>query len=45
VQGEEAEKTERRRGDKATNLWGIDGIEVEIFDFGSDEYAFAQGLV
>ena len=45
MEGEEAEKSERRRGDKATNLWSIDGIEVEILDFGSDERAFPQGLV
>ena len=45
MESEEAEKAERCRGDKATDLWGIDGIEVEIFDFGSDEHAFAQGLV
>ena len=45
VQGEEAEEAKRGRGNKTANLWGIDGIEVEIFDFGSDERAFAQGLV
>ena len=45
MEGEEAEKSERRRGDKATNLWSIDGIEVEILNFGSDERAFPQGLV
>jgi len=45
MEGEEAEEAKRGRGNKTTNLWGIDGIEVEIFDFGSDEHAFAQGLV
>ena len=45
MQGEEAEEAERRRGDKTADLWGVDGIEVEIFDFGSDERAFPQGLV
>ena len=45
MQGEEAEEAKRGRGNKTANLWGIDGIEVEIFDFGSDEHAFAQGLV
>jgi hypothetical protein len=29
-------KTERRRGDKATDLWSINGIEVEILNFGPD---------
>lgn len=45
VESEEAEKSEGSRGDKAPDLWNIDRIEVEIFDFGSDESAFPQGLV
>ena len=45
MESEEAEKAERRCGDKAPDLWNIDRIEVEIFDFGSDECAFPQGLV
>jgi len=45
VKSEEAEKSERCRGDKATDLWSINGIEVEILNFGPDERAFAQGLV
>ena len=42
---EEAEKSERRRGDKTADLGGVDGVEIEILDFGSDEGAFPQGLV
>ena len=45
MEGEKAEKAKRCRRNKAADLWSIDGIEVEIFDFGSDERAFAQGLV
>ena len=45
MEGEEAEKAERRRGDKTADLGSIDGIEVEILDFGPDERAFPQGLV
>jgi len=45
VKGEEAEKSEGSRGYKTADLRGIDGIEVEILNFGSDERAFAQGLV
>jgi hypothetical protein len=41
VKGEEAEKSEGSRGYKTADLGGIDGIEVEILDFGSDERAFA----
>jgi len=45
VEGEEAKEAERRRGDKAPDLWNIDRIEVEIFNFRPDERAFPQGLV
>jgi len=45
MEGEEAEETERRRGNKATDLGGIDGIEVEILDFRTDQGALAQGFV
>ena len=45
MEGEEAEKAERRRRHKPTNLWGIDGIEVEILNFRPDESAFPRGLV
>ena len=45
MEGEEAEETERRRRNKATDLGGIDGIEVEILDFGTDQGALAQGFV
>ena len=45
VKSEEAEKSERRCGDKAPDLWGVDGIEVEILNFRPDERAFPQGLV
>ena len=45
VKSEEAEKAERCRGDKTADLWRIDGIEIEILDFGPYEGAFAQGLV
>ena len=45
MEGEKAEKAKRCRRNKAADLWSIDGIEVEILDFGSDERAFPQGLV
>lgn len=45
VKCEEAEKSERRRGDKTADLGGVDRVEIEILDFGPDECAFAQGLV
>ena len=45
VEGEKAEEVERRRGDKATNLWGIDWVEIEILDFGSDQGGFAERLI
>jgi hypothetical protein len=45
MEGEEAEKAQRFRRYKTADLWGIDGIEVEILNFGPDERAFAQGLV
>ena len=45
MEGEEAEEAERRRGDKTADLGGVDGVEIEIFDFGPDERAFPQGLV
>ena len=45
MESEEAEKAERCRGDKTADLWGIDRVKIEILDFGSDEHAFAQGLV
>ena len=37
VKCEEAEKSERRRGDKTADLGGVDGVEIEILDFGSAE--------
>ena len=45
MEGEEAEKSKRRRGDETADLWGIDGIEIEILNFRPDESAFPQGLV
>jgi len=45
VEGEEAKKAERRRGDKAPDLCSINGIEVEVLNFRPDERAFPQGLV
>ena len=45
MEGEEAEETERRCGDKATDLGCIDGVEVEIFDYGSNQGVLAQGLI
>ncbi len=45
VEGEEAEEAEGSGGDKAANLGGIDRVEIEILDLGSDKRAFAQGLV
>ena len=45
MQGEEAEEAQRRRGDKTAELGGVDGVEIEILDFGSDQRALAQGLV
>ena len=45
MKGEEAKEADRRRGNKATDLWEIDGVEIEILDFGPDERAFSQGLV
>ena len=37
MESEEAEKAERCRGDKTADLWGIDRVEIEILDFGTDE--------
>jgi len=37
MEGEKTKEAERRYGDKATDLWGIDRVEIEILDFGSDE--------
>ena len=37
MEGEEAEEAEGSERNKATNLWGVDGIEVEVFDFGSNQ--------
>ena len=45
MEGEEAEKSEGRRGDKTADLWGIDGIEVKVFDFRPNESTFSQGHV
>ena len=45
MEGEEAEETERRRGNKATDLGGIDGVEVEILDYGSNQGVLAQGHI
>ena len=45
MEGEEAEKSKRRRGDETADLWGIDRIEIELLDFGPYERAFAQCLV
>ena len=45
MEGEEAEEAERARRNKTADLWGIDGIEVEILNFRPDESAFPQGLV
>jgi hypothetical protein len=45
VKSEEAEKSERCRGYKSADLGGVDGVEIEILDFGPDERAFPQGLV
>ena len=45
VKGEEAEKSEGSRGYKTADLWGVDGIEVEILNFRPGERAFPQGLV
>ena len=45
MEGEEAEEAKRGRGNKTADLWGIDGIEVEILNFRPDESAFPQGLV
>ena len=45
MEGEEAEKSKRGRGDETADLWGIDRIEIELLDFGPYERAFAQCLV
>ena len=45
MEGEEAEKAERRRGDKTADFGRVHRVEVEILDFGPDESAFPQGLV
>ena len=45
MEGEEAEEAKRGRGNKTADLWGIDGIEVEILNFRPDESAFPQCLV
>ena len=41
MEGEEAEEAKRGRGNKTADLWDIDGIEVEILDFGADQSVFA----
>jgi hypothetical protein len=45
MEGEEAEKSERLRGDKTADLRGINRVEIEILNFRPDESVFAQGLV
>jgi len=41
MEGEKTKEAERRCGDKATDLWGIDRVEIEVLDFGPDQRAFA----
>jgi hypothetical protein len=36
MEGEEAEEAEWGGGNKAADLWSINGIEVEILNFGPD---------
>ena len=45
MEGEEAKKAERRRRGKAADLWGVDRIEVKVFDFGSYQGRFAQNFI
>jgi len=45
MEGEEAEEAEGHRGDKTADLGCIDGVEVEILDFGSNQGVLAQGLI
>jgi hypothetical protein len=45
MEGEKTKEAERRCGDKATDLWGIDRVEIEILDFGSDECCFSESLI
>ena len=45
VKSEEAEKSERCRGYKSADLGGVDGVEIEVLDFGPDKRAFPQGRV
>jgi len=45
VEGEEAKEAEGGGGHKTADLGGIDGVKVEILNFGPDERAFPPGLV
>jgi hypothetical protein len=45
VEGEKTKEAQGGRRNKAADLWRIDGIEIEILDFGPYEGAFPQGLV
>ena len=45
MESEEAEKAERRCGDKAPDLGGIDWIEVDILDLRSNQGGLAESLV
>jgi len=45
MEGEEAEEAERRRGDKTADLRGIDRVEIEILNFGSNQACFTQNFI
>jgi hypothetical protein len=45
MEGEEAEEAERRRGDKTADFWGIDRVEIEILNFGSNQACFTQNFI
>jgi len=45
MEGEKAEEAEGCHGHKTTDLGCIDGVEVEILDFGSNQGFLAQGLI
>jgi hypothetical protein len=45
VEGEEAEEAQRGGGNKAADLGGVDGIEVEILNLRSNQDGFPESLI